>query len=146
MKSKTKVRTISPYNDHSDNYFLVIFYEISLVILSEEQITSIDISEEQKRSDDEVKKYFCRFYNWTEQKNLPDFNLKPVRRLQWRTRANILVYLFFWVRFSDECEIGFFPLFCGLLSKHNPTVAELRVLMRFNERIILFALVGYETG
>ena len=48
MKSKTKVRTISPYNDHSDNYFLVIFYEISLVILSEEQITSINISEEQK--------------------------------------------------------------------------------------------------
>lgn len=63
MKSKTKVRTISPYNDHSDNYFLVIFYEISLVILSEEQITSINISEEQKRSDDEVKKYFYRFYN-----------------------------------------------------------------------------------
>lgn len=50
------------------------------------------------------------------------------------------------MRFSDECEIGFFPLFCGLLSKHNPTVAELKVLMRFNERIILFALVGYETG
>ena len=113
MKSKTKVRTISPYNDHSDNYFLVIFYEISLVILSEEQITSINISEEQKRSDDEVKKYFCRFYNWTEQKNFPDFNLKPVRRLQWRTRANILVYIFFWVRFSDECEIGFFSLFCA---------------------------------
>ena len=58
MKSKTKVRTISPYNDHSDNYFLVIFYEISLVILSEEQITSINISNEQKRSDDEVKKGF----------------------------------------------------------------------------------------
>ena len=38
MKSKTKVKTISPYNDHSDNYFLVIFYEISLVNLSEEQL------------------------------------------------------------------------------------------------------------
>ena len=51
MKSKTKVRTISPYNDHSDNYFHVVFYEISSVILSEEQITSINISEEQKRSE-----------------------------------------------------------------------------------------------
>lgn len=113
MKSKTKVRTISPYNDHSDNYFLVIFYEISLVILSEEQITSINISNEQKRSDDEVKK---GFYNWTEQKTFPDFNLKPVRRLQQKNESQYFGLPAFFsgcVFPMRECEIGFFSLFCA---------------------------------